>query len=349
MAKKKDNGVTIPEIVWTDDLVWQLLVQIELSENRVMLLGKRKKGENTSGDSKVMVYQRMAAAVFPQLHSQNAVAMGDQVHARRLRKTGEGIQSDVNSNVSDNEFFECYVPADGPNTTTTPKAQCIWDEIVEQFKFFPVLHQILSSCPNVTLIAITTGVGPHGRKTVHYQPPSDDEGPELASENFSQIQSLHTALQNEAAQHGISPSFESPFNNIIDPSDFSQPLYDVNDKENDPPPSSQSTPTPTTKRALKSSSMLQDSLTKARQRISKVPKKRTLDETLINMQKASLDAINARATAERKLQERQLLLKEFEARIWDVDEYHEKLRELMHDKAEPVKRARYSPDWPDFD
>lgn len=97
MAKKKDNGVTIPEIVWTDDLVWQLLAQIELSENRVVLLGRRKKGEvsesklsymirdmmflcqNTSGDSKVTVYQRMAAAVFPQLHSQNAVAMGDRV------------------------------------------------------------------------------------------------------------------------------------------------------------------------------------------------------------------------------------------------------------------------------
>ncbi|KAG2357974.1 hypothetical protein BDR07DRAFT_1612175 [Suillus spraguei] len=77
MAKKKDNGVTIPEIVWTDDLVWQLLVQIELSENRVVLLGKWKKGENMSGDSKVTVYQRMVAAVFLQLHSQNAVAMGD--------------------------------------------------------------------------------------------------------------------------------------------------------------------------------------------------------------------------------------------------------------------------------
>jgi hypothetical protein len=45
MVKKKDSGVTIPEIVWTDDLVWQLLAQIELSENRVVLLGKRKKGE----------------------------------------------------------------------------------------------------------------------------------------------------------------------------------------------------------------------------------------------------------------------------------------------------------------
>jgi hypothetical protein len=68
------------------------------------------------------------------------------------------------------------------------------------------------------------------------------------------------------------------------------------------------------------------------------------------MQRASLDAINARATADRQLQERQMLLKEFKAGIWNVDEYREKLRELMHepsDKAEPVKHARYSPDWGD--
>jgi hypothetical protein len=45
MVKKKDSSITILEIVWTDDLVWQLLVQIELSENRVILLGKWKKGE----------------------------------------------------------------------------------------------------------------------------------------------------------------------------------------------------------------------------------------------------------------------------------------------------------------
>jgi hypothetical protein len=49
-----------------------------------------------------------------------------KVYARCLRTTGEGIQSDLNDNVSDNKFFECYVPADGPNATTTLKAQRIW-------------------------------------------------------------------------------------------------------------------------------------------------------------------------------------------------------------------------------
>ncbi|KAG1904297.1 uncharacterized protein F5891DRAFT_1275873 [Suillus fuscotomentosus] len=139
--RKKNTGVAIPEIEWTADVIWQLLTQIELSENRVVLLGKRKKGERTSGDSKVTVYQRMGAAIFPQLHSLNAVAVGERVKrkyehltkkykelARRLRTTGEGIQADTDGNLSDgdNKYFECYVPASGPNETTTSRAQSIW-------------------------------------------------------------------------------------------------------------------------------------------------------------------------------------------------------------------------------
>jgi len=30
MAKKKDSGVTIPEIIWTNDLVWQLWAPLVL-------------------------------------------------------------------------------------------------------------------------------------------------------------------------------------------------------------------------------------------------------------------------------------------------------------------------------
>ncbi|KAG1749293.1 hypothetical protein EDB19DRAFT_1904807 [Suillus lakei] len=217
MAKKKDNSITIHEIVWTDDLVWQLLAQIELSENRVMLLGKRKKGENTSGDSKVMVYQDMAAAIFPQLHSQNACNGGPSqmklIILLSLMKKYKGSNLTLTAMSLTTNFLNAMSLLMDP-TQPQLRKQCIWDEIVEQFKFFPILHQILSSRLNVTPIAITTGIGPHGRKT---------------------IQSLHTALQNKAAHHGILPSFESPFDTIVDPSDYSQPLYDVDNKENDPP------------------------------------------------------------------------------------------------------------------
>jgi len=52
--------------------------------------------------------------------------------------------------------------------------------------------------------------------------------------------------------------------------------------------------------------------------------------------RANLDAINTRAEAEMHMQERQMLLKEFEAGVWDALEYKEKLGELM---ARPSKRS----------
>ncbi|KAG1795444.1 uncharacterized protein HD556DRAFT_1307595 [Suillus plorans] len=174
---KKNTGVAIPKIEWTADVIWQLLAQIELPENRVILLGKRKKGERTSGDSKVTVYQRMGSTIFLQLHSLNAVAIGE----------------------------------------------CIkW-------------------------------------KYEH-----------------------HDHAQNKFVG----------------------------------------------KRPPKASSLSQGSIEKARLHISKIPKKWILDETLIDMQRASLEAISARAAADMCLQERQMLLKEFTAGIWDVDEYCAKLHSL---------------------
>src|ERR1700679_4318453 len=44
------------------------------------------------------------------------------------------------------------------------------EQIERDFKFFPHLHQIFASRPNVTPIVITTALGPQGRKTVWYQP-----------------------------------------------------------------------------------------------------------------------------------------------------------------------------------
>jgi hypothetical protein len=70
---------------------------------------------------------------------------------------------------------------------------------------------------------------------------------------------------------------------------------------------------------------------------------------LILLQRASLEAIGARAAADLCLQEHQILLKEFEAGIWDVDEYRAKLRELSGTSEKPEKRAHYSPDWGAFE
>ncbi|KAG1871525.1 hypothetical protein F4604DRAFT_1583279, partial [Suillus subluteus] len=204
--------------------------------------------------------------------------------------TGEGVNDDADGNESNNEYFNCYGPAHRPDDTTTLRARSIRDEIKKVCFFFPVLHRIFLSHPNVTPIAITTGVGPHGKKMVHFQAQSDDEGDtgmKITLDQQTQMQSLHHALQVEATRHANSLSFESSFDIFShDPSaDLSQPLYhDEDDKENAPPPSSQPISTSVAKRPPKVLSFSQSSIKRAKQHTSKVPKKCSLDKTLIDMQ-----------------------------------------------------------------
>jgi hypothetical protein len=53
------------------------------------------------------------------------------------------------------------------------------EEIETAFPFFPRLHAIFASRPNVTPICITTALGPNGRSTVWYQPPDHLIDPQL--------------------------------------------------------------------------------------------------------------------------------------------------------------------------
>ncbi|KIK74053.1 hypothetical protein PAXRUDRAFT_20262 [Paxillus rubicundulus Ve08.2h10] len=260
-------------------------------------------------------------------------------HASRLRTTGKGVKSSNGAEDDESqtdEYFDCYIPASGPDVTTTTEAQSIWDEIVEAFPFFPALHHIFSARPNVTPIAITTGVGPHGKKTVHFQAPSDDESnpPAFMPEQHSQMLSLHQVLEAERAHHQVSPSFKPAY-------DGGSPPWHDWDKENIPssqphptPPLSQSAATPA-KHPSKLSSIT-ESVEKAKECISKLPKKHSFKDTLMDLQQANLDAINSQADAEMRMQEHQMLLKEYEAGVWNALEYKEKLGELM---VRPAKRS----------
>ncbi|KAG1881285.1 hypothetical protein F4604DRAFT_1922298 [Suillus subluteus] len=242
-------------------------------------------------------------------------------HGKRLRTTGKGVHgSDVEDNPSENEFFDCYVPAGGPDSMTTTKTKSIWDEIVAKFPFFPVLHQILSSRPNITPIAVTTGVGPHGKKTLHFQPPSDnkdDDIPPFTPSQHMQMQSLHDILTAAVPRRELSPSFESSQDPFVLDTLNNDIRYDDGEKENAPPPS-QVTPA---RRPPKPSSMSQDILERVKQCIAKVPKKRGMEEVLVELQTKNMDAINARADAEMRLKSRDLLLREFTAGIWTVEQY----------------------------
>ncbi|KAF8152896.1 hypothetical protein B0H34DRAFT_800175 [Crassisporium funariophilum] len=96
-----------------------------------------------------------------------------RTHAASLIQTGGGVCPE-NAGGDENthyEFSDCYIPPAGPDGTTTERAKNIWEQIINDFLYFPELHHLLATRPNFNPPAVTTGVGPEGHKTVHYQAP----------------------------------------------------------------------------------------------------------------------------------------------------------------------------------
>ncbi|KAG1866694.1 hypothetical protein F4604DRAFT_1927985 [Suillus subluteus] len=344
---KKQVGPAIPEIDWTMDLTWKLLAEAKKSENRKTLLGEKKDELSllplqSLDYTKIAVLKRIGSVILADSYALNPDAVGDHVkkwfdylvnhykhHARRLKTTGKGIQDDPGYE-HDEEHFDHYVPMSSPDDSTPKHIKSIWDEIVLKFPYFPELHCMLSTRPNVTPIVITTGVGPTA--------PSKDENeghltsPQVFSAmQLQQICTLQEALDAASGTSPLSPSFLDSFPPSLD--------FDESEKENfllPPTPkqvSSNSHPTtsaPPSTHTPKAS----DAIKKAKQRISKLLKKQTFEDVLANLQQ-------------------QLLLKEFKAGIWEVEEYRMKLQELNNDKAveveTPAKRAQYSPNWDEIE
>ncbi|KIM50180.1 hypothetical protein SCLCIDRAFT_146158, partial [Scleroderma citrinum Foug A] len=92
-------------------------------------------------------------------------------YAVKLHTTENGVREEGDNDGSDSEeYCDFYIGADGPDESTSDQAKNIWDQIIWEFPFFPELHRIFVAHPNVTPIVVTTGVGPHGKKTLHMQP-----------------------------------------------------------------------------------------------------------------------------------------------------------------------------------
>ncbi|KAL4070612.1 hypothetical protein J3A83DRAFT_4526360 [Scleroderma citrinum] len=298
MPVKKPKAI-LPLISWdTDDhaLVWRLIVEITKPAN-LKFLCRKLKHENTSGETKASIFQWIGSVLLPELHSIDATATGDRIkgryeglakvykqHAKRLTITGEGIDPDSEDG-TDLQTFRYFIEAGGPNESTPEQAKNIWDDIVSQFPFFPDLHHIWATKPNKNPIAVTTGVGPSGRRTLIMQPLSSSEADHEATEGddiglpnsqHQEIQTLQDALN--LAQQSFSPediSFE---------------------KEN-------------------SSSISQERLMKAKEHIQKVTKKQTIEDTLMDIHKANTDAINAHSCEDMILKKHTFLLEEFKAGI----------------------------------
>ncbi|KAF9781530.1 hypothetical protein BJ322DRAFT_1022944 [Thelephora terrestris] len=100
---------TLEDIDWAKnkhELVFALLDQLERPENFKVLFGKKDPSEvNTSRRSKTAMFKSIAEALFPEQFAGHADQLTARVksrietlrkqyntHARRLRKTGEGVQ-----------------------------------------------------------------------------------------------------------------------------------------------------------------------------------------------------------------------------------------------------------------
>jgi hypothetical protein len=143
------------------------------------------------------------------------------------------------------------------------------------FRFFPCLHAIFASRPNVTPICVTTPLGPHGRSTVWYQPPNHDIDPQLLSP--APVPSDILANSQNAPTATPSRAFGSDVTSTINEAEppIQPPLTPTPGIEN----------TPTQNRLPKSSVFSKDILEKARASIQAVSKKRTLGETLMDIQR----------------------------------------------------------------
>ncbi|KAJ6495005.1 hypothetical protein DFH09DRAFT_350241 [Mycena vulgaris] len=186
----KDAEPALPPIKWGADggkLIWLLIRQLEDKQNRLVLFGKQSKDENTSGESKISVYQRIGSVVLPELYKKSPHALAKRMkgkaedlvstykeHAKELQGTGGGLRNgDDDAGV--HQYLECYISPEGPDHDTTDKARNLWGKITQKFPYFPDLHKFLGARSNIIPPVLTTGIGPEGRKVVHLQPPIGTE------------------------------------------------------------------------------------------------------------------------------------------------------------------------------
>ncbi|KAF8152473.1 hypothetical protein B0H34DRAFT_663721 [Crassisporium funariophilum] len=315
----------IPEINWSADkssAVWALLQHIEKAENYCVLHGRKSVEENTSGKTKATVYTQIAEAILPKwwwaMPVTGLSALRDE--------TGEGVQANEGDSQGSGETLSYYISGEGPCVETPLHAVNIWKEIEKEFPFFPTLHCIYAYRPNVTPIVITTALGPQGSRTVWYQPPDNNSNidPRLLNKG-----------PREVAQ---TPQQERSFGNDAD----------IAVKQNVPGP------TPGPQRGPKPSSAARDAMENACQTVSKVPQKRSLADTLMEIQRENLAAQKSQNQSHINLELRKQIIDKVKVGLWTIEEAQKKIKALKNDHSpRPKKHQRkavceVSPDWEDF-
>ena len=204
------------------------------------------------------------------------------------------------------------------------------EQIEGKFKFFPSLHRIFSTRPSVIPPAVTTGVGPQGRKVTYFQPPSGighiidpallSEGPPLPPHLTvfgNDVTNIQQPQPPSFVRSPSPPDFSTPLSRTPSPT----PVYDENTQPPSQPPSSR-------KHGPKPSIFSNAAIDKARTSIKLLPKKRTFEESIIDISKyvsiilvsiklielnhrENIRAMDACAAEDHKFKMCKLLLEEF--------------------------------------
>ncbi|KAI0687306.1 hypothetical protein C8Q76DRAFT_635374 [Earliella scabrosa] len=186
----------------------------------------------------------------------------DECEKEENRKVLFGKQGNENSS-SEHKISVCKRIAEViiPDTfaiNATTAAERVRSKIAAEQKcpFFPRLHCLLCTRPNVIPIAVTTGVGPQGASTIHYQiqPPLTAPAPLQRTISDSLID---PALRNvDVNQVTATPARATQVVNAQDPA----------------------TPATVTPSSTENAQRLATAMAKARGTIKLVPKKRTFED-----------------------------------------------------------------------
>lgn len=323
----RTKNTSLATINWTSDsntLIWKLLAQLAKKENHAALYGIQK-GNKTIGSSKAKIHKEIASVLFPESYEGNEDTLGSRVkgkiedlysrykrEVKRLTVTGGGLggNDDAQSQMqSQEEHLTCYVPADGPDETTTSEARNLWEKILQGFPFFAEMHRFLCSRPNAIPPVVTTGVGPAGRHVVHFQDVEDRGG--TAGDTFSQ-----------PSDYPFEPQVAIP----ATPARLNSMQASV-DKENiQPPPSTGRKRSTSAKNS--SFTVTEATIEKAKASIHRVTKK-SFKDRLADATEASLKSADARAAAALRMDKKRLILEQ----LAQVDKKRDQVIELLRLKV----------------
>ena len=146
------------------------------------------------------------------------------------------------------------------------------EQIKKDFCYFPELHQLWATCPNVNPPAITTGVGPQGRSTLYIQP--------LDNSN------IDPALQDPPVN--FSHSFSTNTTNTVPQAPLPAPFTQSNTLPSTPTSCLSSQPRMGNENETPSvshpKSYLDEALVNTHTSMKKIPQKRSFEDCIIELQ-----------------------------------------------------------------